>query len=69
MGFSGACLTPLVLTPMVAERAFPTRGPFSYQGVSTRGLGTRQLLMGPTMGHVMGGVMCDGSCNGWGHVC
>ena len=26
------------------------------------------VLMGPTMGHAMGGVMCDGSCNGWGHV-
>ena len=23
--------------------------------------------MGPTMGHAMGGVMCDGSCSGWGH--
>ena len=35
IGFSfGECLTPLV-----AERAFPTRrGPFSYQGVSTRGV-------------------------------
>ena len=21
------------------------------------------------MGHAMGGVMCDGSCNRWGHVC
>ena len=24
--------------------------------------------MGPTMGHAMGGVMCDGSYNGWGHM-
>ena len=22
----------------------------------------------PTMGHAMGVVTCDGSCNGWGHV-
>ena len=27
------------------------------------------VLTGPTMGHAMGGVMYDGSCNGWGHVC
>ena len=36
-----------LLTPCHTRPRRPPRGPFSYQGVSTRGLGTRQLFYLP----------------------